>query len=94
MSKDEVVELLKKQGYNATNESGVVIISIKDSSFTEQDVRNKLKELNYQMSFGITGIKSNPLKSTTVTDKPRKEHSVPVIPSFSEDNDSQLSFFI
>lgn len=56
MSKDEVTQLLIDKGFNAENESGVVMVYSSDITF--KDLENIMQEIGYNASYGLRSSKS------------------------------------
>lgn len=55
MEKDAAVKILCEKGLHAHNDRGIVMISLKDSSHSENTIKKLLKEIGYDSSFGIIG---------------------------------------
>ena len=51
MNKQEIIEALKKKGYNAQLESNVPMITLSGTQ-TPHEIRSIMRELGYQASFG------------------------------------------
>lgn len=52
--KEETVLYLKKLGYNAWNEGGVVMISLHDPLAHRAEIKELLDKVEYNKSWGIT----------------------------------------
>lgn len=55
MEKDKAVKLLCEKGLHAYNDHGIVMIALKDSTHSESSIKQLLKEIGYDSSFGIIG---------------------------------------
>lgn len=55
MNKQEIIEALKKKGYNAQLESNVPMVTLSGTQ-TPHEIRSVMRELGYQASFGYKKI--------------------------------------
>ena len=56
ISKDKAVELLKKEGYNAKNDGGVVMVyyeTKEEYQLLSKNLKSYLNTINYRGSFGM-----------------------------------------
>ena len=80
MEKDAAVKIICEKGLHAYNDHGIVMIALKDSTYSESSIKKLLSEIGYDSSFGIIGKG----KATSIA----KEESYQ---TFADDNE-QLTF--
>lgn len=83
ISKEEAKQKLRKMGYQVVEDGSIVTILIPVSvslKTTIQDLKEKLKEIDYEASFGVRQIKD----AENVMDEQDKENSAPQIENTEE----------
>ena len=68
-AKDQVTEKLRSMGYDAVNDSGVVVVKTPspDIEVVKKNIMKIFEEINYNSSWGITGV-AGPQKDTVSRD--------------------------